>query len=194
VTFDRDFWEQRWEQALREHPEAVATRPPNAHLLAAAEDLAPGNALDAGCGHGAETLWLASQGWRVTAVDFSATALAAAQSRAEAIGADVATRVDWIEADLGTWEPDASRFDLVNSLHVHIAGSVGEFVTRLANGVAPGGTLFLVGHLPGSGQQQVNVADAVAVLDPSEWTIVVAEERERVAQDGVDAIVRAIRR
>jgi hypothetical protein len=54
--------------------------------------------------------------------------------------------------------------------------------------------LLLVGHLPGSGQQQVNVADAVAVLDPSEWTIVVAEERERVAQDGVDAIVRAIRR
>ena len=33
-SFDRDSWERRWEQALREHPDALASRPPNAHLLA----------------------------------------------------------------------------------------------------------------------------------------------------------------
>jgi hypothetical protein len=32
--FDRDFWERRWSQALRVHPDKVAARPPNAHLLA----------------------------------------------------------------------------------------------------------------------------------------------------------------
>jgi trans-aconitate methyltransferase len=51
-TFDRDSWERRWEQAMREHPDKVAARPPNAHLLAEIEDLQPGRALDVGCGHG----------------------------------------------------------------------------------------------------------------------------------------------
>jgi len=56
-TFDRDFWERRWAQVLREHPDKVASRPPNAHLLADVEDMAAGRALDAGCGHGAEAIW-----------------------------------------------------------------------------------------------------------------------------------------
>jgi hypothetical protein len=58
-TFDRDSWERRWTEVLREHPDKVAGRPPNAHLLAETTDLRPGIALDAGCGHGAEPFWLA---------------------------------------------------------------------------------------------------------------------------------------
>jgi hypothetical protein len=71
-------------------------------------------------------------------------------------------------------------------------------VTRLATGVAPGGTLFLVGHLPvdpatgeptpAAGQVQVTVADAVS----REWKIVVGEERTRTGGTGVDAVVRAV--
>ena len=85
--YDRDFWEQRWSQALRTHGDRVAQRPPNAHLTAEIGDLHPGRALDAGCGHGSDTLWLAARGWQVTAVDFAATALAHARSTAEAMGA-----------------------------------------------------------------------------------------------------------
>ena len=42
---------------------------------------------------------------RVTAVDFSATALAHARATAQAVGAGVAERIDWVEGDLGTWSP-----------------------------------------------------------------------------------------
>ena len=49
MTLDRDFWEQRWSQALREHGDKVAKFPPNAHLTEAISDLRPGRALDAGC-------------------------------------------------------------------------------------------------------------------------------------------------
>jgi SAM-dependent methyltransferase len=180
----------------------VASRPPNAHLVAEIGDVAPGLALDAGCGHGAEAIWLAASGWRVTAVDFSVTALEHARAMAQAVGADVAERIEWVESDLGSWEPPPRHFDLVSCLYVHVAGSVREMVTRLANGVAPGGTLFLVGHLPvdpatgeptpAAGQVQVSVEAAVEGLDSREWKIVVAEERSRAGGTGVDAVVRAV--
>lgn len=203
-SMDQDAWERRWAQVLREHPDKVAERPPSAHLLGEVRDLAPARALDAGCGHGAEALWLAMAGWQVTAVDFSATALEHARSTAEAVGSDVADRITWVEADLGSWSPPPGELDLVCSLYVHVAGSVGEAVARLATGVAPGGTLLLVGHrpvdpesgrpTPAAGQVQVSVAEAVEVLDPREWRVEVAEERPRaVAGTGVDAVVRAVR-
>jgi SAM-dependent methyltransferase len=202
-TFDQDFWDRRWAEVLREHPDKVASRPPNAHLLAELESMAAGRALDAGCGHGAEAIWLAASGWEVTAVDFSETALEHARSTAQAVGADVAERVTWLRRDLGSWAPPPRRFDLVSCLYVHVAGSVGEMVTRLGTGVTPGGTLFLVGHLPvdpatgeptpAAGQVQVSVDDVVEALDPREWQVVVAEERPRTAEGtGVDAVVRAV--
>ena len=202
--FDRDSWDRRWSQALHAGAHAVNQRPPNAHLLAEVADLRPGRALDAGAGHGAETLWLAARGWRVTAVDFSTTVLEHARSRAEGLGADVAGRVEWIAADLGTWAPPPERYDLVACLYVHVAGSVPAMVRRLAAGVATGGTLLLVGHrpidpatgapTPAAGQVQVSVADAVAALEPDRWEVVVAEDRPRRAGgSGVNAVVRARR-
>jgi SAM-dependent methyltransferase len=202
--FDRDAWERRWSQALRAGAHAVASRPPNAHLLAEVADLPPGRALDAGAGHGAETLWLAARGWRVTAVDFSTTVLEHARARAEGLGHDLAGRVEWIAADLATWTPPPGRYDLVACLYVHVAGSVPAMVRRLAAGVAPGGTLLLVAHRPtdpatgeptrAAGQVQVSVEEAVGALEPSRWEVVVAEERPRqVAGSGVDAVVHARR-
>ena len=204
-TFDRTFWEGRWAQALRESPEQLASRPPNAYLLAEIADVPPGRALDAGCGHGSEAIWLAASGWRVTAVDFAATALDYGRSTADAIGADVAERIEWVEGDLGSWTPTPGGFDLVSCLYVHVAGSVVEMVRRLAAGVASGGTLLLVGHrptdpatgapTPAAGQVQVSVEEAVEALDSPEWQLVVAEERPRAeAGTGVDAVVRAVRR
>ena len=140
----------------------------HAHLTAEVGDLRPGRALDAGCGHGSDTLWLAARGWRVTAIDFAATALAHARSTAEAIGPDVAERIDWIEADLGTWTPEHDGYDLVVCLYVHVSGSVEEMVQRMATGAA---------------------------LDPGHWELVVAEDRPRTqAETGVDAVIRAQRR
>jgi SAM-dependent methyltransferase len=203
-SFDRDSWERRWSVALSSGAHAVDRRPPNAHFTGEVADLPPGTALDAGAGHGAETIWLAARGWSVTAVDFSTTALDYARRRAESLGAGVAERIDWVEGDLGTWTPPPDHFDLVSCLYVHVAGSVAKMVRRLASGVAPGGTLLLVGHqpvdpatgepTPAASQVQVSVEEAVAALDNSRWEIVVAEERAREnAGSGVDAVVRARR-
>ena len=203
-AYDRDFWEQLWERTLRDRPDAVAGHFPSAHLTREVPGLQPGRALDAGCGHGSESLWLAAHGWQVTAVDFSAAALAHARSSAEVAGAEIAARVDWVEADLRSWTPPPGAVDLVVCLHVHVAGSVEEMVRRLGDGVAPGGTLLLVGYrpidpaaeadTPAPGQQQVSVEAAVAALDPREWDVIVAEERPRAAAiPGIDAVIRARR-
>jgi SAM-dependent methyltransferase len=205
MAYDRAHWEQLWAKTLREHADKVAQRPPNAQLLAAASSLPPGRALDAGCGHGAETLWLAGHGWNVTAVDFSVSALAHARSTAEALGPELAARIEWIEGDLGLWAPPHDAFDLVLCLYVHIAGSVEEMVRRMASGVAPGGSLLMVGHrpidpatgkpTPAAGQVQVSVEGVVAALDASRWELVLAEERPRaIAGTGVDAVIFVRRR
>ena len=201
--FDRAYWERRWTQVVREHPDKIMGRRASSHLLSETADLHPGRALDAGCGHGAEALWLASRGWRVTAVDYSVTALDLARSRAKAIGADIAERIEWTRATSRPGRRRRARYDLVMSLYVHVDGSVGEMVRRLGAGVAPGGTLLLVGHrpidpatgapTPAAGQVQVSVDAAVDALDPRDWRIVVAEERPRdAAGAGVDAVVRAV--
>jgi SAM-dependent methyltransferase len=203
-TFDRGFWEQLWTKTLREHADKVAARPPNARLVEALANVTPGRALDAGCGHGAEALWLATRGWDVTAVDFSASALEHGRAMADALGPDVAGRITWIEGDLSTWTPPSGHFDLVASLYVHIAGPVTAAIQRLADAVAVGGTLLMVGHRPvdpatgaltaAAGQVQVSVDNAVAVLDHEQWDMVVAEERARaIAASGVDAVICARR-
>ena len=140
----------------------------------------------------------------MTAVDFSATALAYGRSMADAAGTEVADRIEWVEGDLGTWSPSPGRFDLVSCLYVHVAGSVVDLVTRLGAGVATGGTLLLVGHgpvdpgtgqpTPAAGQVQVSVAKAREALASAGWRIVVAEDRPRAAcGTGVDAVIRAVR-
>jgi SAM-dependent methyltransferase len=203
-VYDRDFWEQVWSRTLRERADDVARRPPNAHLITEAGGLRPGLALDAGCGHGSDTLWLAAHGWQVTAVDFSTAALAHARSTAEAAGEDVAERVDWVEADLARWKPQPGHYDLVACLYVHVAGSVEEMVRRMGAAVSPGGTLLLVGHrpvdpqtgapTPAAGQVQVSVETAIPALDHHRWEVDVAEDRPRAAAgSGVDAVIRARR-
>jgi len=81
---------------------------------------------------------------------------------------------------------------------------VDAMVQRLAAGVAPGGTLFMVGHRPidpttgaetaAADQLQVSVDTVTAALDPTRWTFLIAEDRPRpMAGTGVDAVLSARR-
>lgn len=205
TAHDRTAWEERWQRALARHGGRIADRPPSTRLTGEVADLPPGRALDAGCGHGAEAVWLASRGWRVTAVDFAAPALETARATAAALGPEVAERVEWVQADLSDWRPPERPFDLVACLFVHVAGSVEAFVGRMGAAVAPGGTLLLAGHRPvdpdtgeptaAADQVQVSVEAARAALALDRWELVVAEERRRTSgPGGVDAVVRARRR
>jgi SAM-dependent methyltransferase len=116
---------------------------PSRFLAEEAADLAPGRALDLGTGEGRNAVWLAEQGWRVTGVDFSDVALSRARNRAVAKG----VRVDWVLADLVSYEPPRNSFDLVAILYVHILPADRRTgLDRAAGALVPGGILLVVGH------------------------------------------------
>jgi len=171
--FDQDYWERQWPEGASA---GINDRvlPVNPYLMEQAQSTTPARALDAGCGTGAETVWLASQGWQATGADISATALATAEARAQDAG--VADRVSWVQADLTTWEPD-QQFDLVSTNYAHASIPQLDLYQRLARWVASGGVLVIVGHLhqPGghSHQQSHTTHAEHAQQHPEEATVTV---------------------
>jgi cyclopropane fatty-acyl-phospholipid synthase-like methyltransferase len=211
-AFDKDYWDQIWQG---DRATAMGASQTNPHLVREVSGLTPGTALEAGCGAGAEAIWLAQQGWQVTAADVAADALAIAAERAVAAG--VADQVTWVEADLSTWEPD-TQYDLVTTHYAHPAMPQLEFYDRIASWVAPGGTLLVVGHLhhqehdspSGHGHgghdgqppasASATAAGITARLDPARWDVVTAQESQRTmtGRGGAattlhDVVVRASR-
>ncbi|WP_301128266.1 class I SAM-dependent methyltransferase [Streptomyces cacaoi] len=177
---------QSWD-AMYDSREQVFSGAPNPVLVGEASDLPPGQALDVGCGEGADALWLARRGWLVTAVDVSRTAL----RRAAAAGGALADRVCWAQADLLAAPPPAGAFDLVSVHYFPLPVRPGHGPLRgLLDAVAPGGTLLFATHDltglspdpergfdPGAYYQAHDIA---ALLDPA-WEIVVDETRPRPA-------------
>ena len=180
-----------WEDRYRAHPHLWSGRV-NVSLAQVASTLTPGTALDVGAGEGADAVWLAEHGWRVTAVDASRTAL----DRGAAEAARRGLEVTWQEADVRTWTPPG-RYDLVTSHYLHAEGGRGW--AWLADAVAPGGTLLVVGHDPSDDafprphlERLGHTADQVAAdLDPADWVSVEPRVVERtVTHDGAEVTVR----
>ena len=185
---------------------------PNTQLVAEAAGLAPGTALDVGCGEGADAVWLARRGWRVTAVDFAATALERGAAGAASAGPEVAARIDWVRADVTRWTPEPAGFDLVSAQFMHLPPEErGVLFARLAAAVRPGGTLLVVGHdfsdvaagahRPPEPERFFTAQEVADCLDASAWEVVVAEARPRPAAvheghdiEVHDAVLRARRR
>lgn len=185
--FGKEFWEERY----RGHTSLWSKRP-NPQLVTEVDELPPGTALDVGCGEGADATWLASRGWRVTAVDIAGTALDRARSRAEALDHEIEKPIDWVEADLASWTPARGRYDLVSSHYVHPTMSRREFLERLTPAVAPGGTLLVVDHHPADERpsQLASTPDRTVTaeqitdgLDHERWNVTTAESRTRTITD-----------
>jgi len=192
-----EYWEDRYATRGRTWSGNV-----NVALERELTGVSPGSALDLGCGEGGDALWLARNGWSVTAVDIAPSALAVGAA-AQLPGDDVT----WVAADLASWQPPAS-YDLVSAcfLHSDVELPREAILRRAAAAVAEGGQLLIVGHagVPHWAEHDHDVPnlptpdEVIASLELGDgWTVFTSAlvERPVTAPDGtastiVDAVVR----
>ena len=193
----REDWDARYAAV-----ENLWAAKPNRFLVAEVADLEPGRALDLACGEGQNAIWLATLGWQVTGVDYSEVAIAKARGRAERDGVDA----EFVCADLVTYEPGWSVFDLVVVLYLHIPSRERHVVLdRATAALAPGGTFLLVGHdtlnmtegVGGPSDPDIHFTPDEIAAELPDLEIVKAERVLRDVRgqerDAIDALVRARR-
>lgn len=210
----KEFWDERYAGSER-----VWSGRPNQRLVEQTADLEPGLALDVGCGEGADAIWLAEQGWRVTAVDVSTVALERTAQHAIERGVDGRVRVG--QHDVLAGHPPrrprrAPGYDLVSVHFLHVPREDFDGVyRRIAEVVAPGGRLLVVAHHPDDVESGARRPHGPGLLFPPEqvlgtfgvtdgesarWTVEAADSpvREQQGPDGPvrvrDTVVRLRRR
>ncbi len=186
---------------------------PNPTLVDEIEGVDPASALDVGAGEGGDAMWLAEQGWVVTASDISRVALAKVSAEAQRRG----LAIDVLRADANALDPFGSAtYDLVTAHYASIPRTADRRAERnLIDAVRPGGTLLFVSHDPEAMNKPVDtkiesrlydpdayvqVPDVLAAMkDSGDWRIEVHERRERPENpEGpthhvADTVLRAVR-
>lgn len=182
---DDGAWDDRYRAS-----DKIWSGQPNGTLVAEIADAAPERALDVGCGEGADAVWLALRGWRVTALDVSSVALDPAANAAREAGVDI----EWLHAGLLDADLPTGGFDLVNVQYpALLKTSAHKAEGALLDAVAPSGTLLVVHHADIDVEEAkahgfdradyVGPAGVLAALDET-WDLVVNETRPRQVSAG----------
>lgn len=194
-VFSEGFWDERYGSEDR-----IWSGQPNPQLVDRVASLQPGTALDVGCGEGADAVWLARQGWDVTALDVSQVALDKAAQHAADAGVDVT----WQQVDLDGWEGEPRTYDLVSAQFMYLPQpALAQLYRALGESVAPGGTLLLVGHHPMDPRHgdhdfpdvRWTPDEAETWLNPTDWRSIELATVEREGHLGTmnDGILQAVR-
>ena len=196
-----DDWDRRYAAS-----DLVWSVDANRFVVDVCTSLPIGRALDLAAGEGRNSIWLASLGWQVTAVDFSQVALDRGQRLAADRGPEVAARVTWVAADLARYRPAPFAFDLVVIAYLQVPSSLRHTaLAAAAAAVAPGGRLVVVAHDRSNlehgvgGPQDPDVLygpdDVATDLDGTGLTVTRAEQVRRTVgdRDAIDLLVTARR-
>jgi SAM-dependent methyltransferase len=148
--------------------------------------LPAGRALDVGCGTGTQAVYLAREGWQVTAIDAVPRPLSRARARAEAAG----VKVDWILADVARIErlELAGGFTLVfdrGCFHGLDDAQRAAYAAAVTNLAGPGATLLMMAFAPNRvpiGPAGVEQSELIGRF--AGWQLVSAESDSRRESSG----------
>ena len=183
---DARAWDERYAGT-----DLVWSSGPNHFVETEVARLPPGRAVDLAAGEGRNAIWLAEQGWEVTAVDFSVAGLdkgrrlLAAHERARDL------RVVWVHHDVLTWDPGPVGHDLALLAYLQLPAEERRAAVRVAfSALAPGGHLVVVAHdstnlAEGTGGPQdpsvlYTAEEVLGDLDGERFEVVRAERVDRV--------------
>jgi len=205
---DADAWDERYAAT-----ELLWSAGPNQLVADECADLAPGLAVDLAAGEGRNAIWLARQGWTVTAVDHSRVGLEKGARLAAEVGTGAGS-VHWVHADATTWV--GADLDLAVVAYLQLPAADRAAAHRNAfSALRPGGTFLLVAHdssnlTEGTGGPRdpavlMTAADVLADLPASSYDVVRAGRVARTVttEDGHggeqsrtawDCLVRVVRR
>ena len=138
---DAAAWDERYSQS-----DLVWGAPPNAVVVERVTSLPRGRALDLACGEGRNAHWLATRGWEVTGLDYSAVAVDKARRVAAEAPRSVRERLDYRVADV-TDTDLGGEYDLVLMIYLHLAPEERlQVVNRAISALKPDGILMILGH------------------------------------------------
>jgi SAM-dependent methyltransferase len=147
--------------------------------------LPAGPALELGCGTGDTAIYLARQGWKVTAVDFVPTALGKARAKADTAGASV----DFVQADVTRLSQTGigTGFALIvdnGCLHNMSDGDREAYVREVSAVAAPGARLLIVAFPPGGrfGVRGVDPDEMERRFSPA-WTLLAADDERELDRE-----------
>jgi len=133
-----------WDERFSEPGYAYGTEP-NDFLRERVADLRPGRCLCLAEGQGRNAVWLAQQGFDVTAMDQSAPGLAKARELAETRGVAIET----VAADLSGFDIGEAAWDSIVAIFAHLPPALRADVhARAARALVPGGTVLIEGYTP----------------------------------------------
>ena len=184
---DADAWDERYAAS-----DLVWSGTPNQFVAEELAALPAGRAVDLAAGEGRNSLWLASLGWQVTALDFSRVALDKGRRIAEQ--QELSGSVQWEQADATTWRADAP-YDLAVVAYLQLPAEERRAAHRNAfESLSVGGTFLLVAHdatnlLRGTGGPQdpdvlMTADDVLADLGGLSYDVIRAERVERIVEVG----------
>jgi 2-polyprenyl-3-methyl-5-hydroxy-6-metoxy-1,4-benzoquinol methylase len=180
-----NLWDQRYTQ-----DNYAYGRQPNEFLLNQIQQLPKGKVLSLAEGQGRNAIYLAQQGFNVTAVDASAVAMHQTEEFAQLSGVSVTT----ITTDLAAYLIEANNWDAILSIYCHLPSNLRKAIHRqVVKGLRPGGVFLLESFTPQQIQHQTGGpknADMLASLSELKEELqglvfIIAQELERDVQEGL---------
>ncbi|MFV9614483.1 MAG: SAM-dependent methyltransferase [Gammaproteobacteria bacterium] len=133
-----------WDQRYSSDSYAYGTKP-NDFLMEMSDKFPIGKVLCPGEGEGRNAVWLAEQGYQVTAVDASEVGLQKAQQLAEKRGVIITT----VHADLADYTIEPQHWDVIVSVFCHLPPELRRKVHQMCvQGLRPGGLMLLEAYTP----------------------------------------------